>query len=493
MNLNMDKPLRRVTIFALLLIFALMVQVNYIQGSQAEKLQTHDLNNRQFLDVFKRPRGKILAGGEVLVSSRQQPDSENYARFYKDGEIFAPVTGFFNGGASGIERAYHSLLDGRDKRITNQRWFDQFIGKPALGADVETTIIPDAQRRAYRELAQANPNLRGAVVVMDVRTGAIVVMASYPSFDPNEVAPQTGEKGARRLVELEGKPDDKGRVNQRNKQLKPLVNNVLQDTFFPGSSFKAVIAAAALENGLTKDSSVPAPSTYTLPGTRTQLPNSHEGGACGGVGQAPLILTFAESCNTTYGILGAEQLGIDKVLETTKKFRYDQRIEVEPDLRTVPSKFPDMNQAETALASIGQGNNTATPLHMCLVAAAAANDGQIMKPYLVQRVRAADQSVIEEADPRELARAMSASDAEQLADMMREVTRTGTAKGFPQLAGKTGTADFDGVEFNNRWFVGFAPADEPRYAFAVLTQGVGSGGEAAAPIAASVMREVLRK
>ncbi|SEG75738.1 cell elongation-specific peptidoglycan D,D-transpeptidase [Thermomonospora echinospora] len=489
----MDKPLRWVTVFGLLLIFALMVQVNYIQGSQAEKLQTHDLNNRQFLDVFKRPRGKILAGGEVLVSSTKPKESENYARTYKNGEVFAPVTGYFNGGANGIERAYNSLLDGRDKRITNQRWFDQFIGKKALGADVETTIMPAAQRRAYEELRRANPNLRGAVVVMDIRTGAIVVMATYPSYDPTDVAPQTGLKGGERLVELEGKPNSKGEVNERNKRLKPLINNVLEDTFSPGSSFKALIAASALENGYSKDSAVPAPSTYLLPGTRTSLPNSHEGGACGGAGTAPLISTFAESCNTTYGILGAQELGTAKVLETAKEFHYDQRIKVEPDLSSVQSAFPDADGARTALASIGQGDNNATPLHIMMIAAAAANDGRIMKPYLVQRVRAADQSVLEEADPQQLAEPLSGGQADQLADMMRAVTSTGTAKGVGDVAGKTGTADIDGVEYNNRWFAGFAPAQNPRYAFAVFTQGIGSGGEAAAPIAVNVMREVLKK
>jgi penicillin-binding protein A len=493
MNMNMDKPLRWVSVFGLVLIVALMANINYIQGSQAEDLQVHPLNNRQFLDVFKRPRGKIMAGSEVLASSAKQKDKDTYARSYKDGKIFAPVTGYFNGGASGIEFAYNSLLDGRDERITRQRWFDQFIGKKALGADVETTIKPNAQRTAYSALAGASGDRRGAAVVVDIKTGAIVVMASYPSFDPNDVAPQNGQRGIDRFEQLQGRPDENGKFSQANKSLKPVVNKVLSDTFAPGSSFKALIAASALENGINKDTTVPAPSTYLLPGTRTALPNSHEGGACGGIGQARLILTFAESCNTTYGILGAERLGAEKIMATAKKFSFDRRIEVEPGLTTVPSTFPKADKAQTALASIGQGSNAATPLHMALVAAAAANNGRIMKPYLVQRVRAADQSVIEEADPEELARAMSADHAGELADMMREVVQSGTATNLQpfNIAGKTGTADIDGVEFNNRWFVGFAPAQSPRYAFAVFTQGDGSGGENAGPLAGRIMQAVL--
>jgi len=484
----MDKPLRRVAIFGGLLFLGLMAQVNYVQGTQAENLRTDDKNSRKFAGTFNQPRGRIIAGPEVLVDAVETGKSNpKYGRTYKDGEIFAPVTGYFTAaaGAGGVEKAYNDLLSGQDKRLKNQKWFDMLIGKKAKPAEVQTTIDPNAQRVAYNALKEGTASGRkAAAVVMDVRTGAIKVMASFPSYDPTTVAPQAGEAGVKRFDEL------------NNSRTKPTVDKAMSDTNFPGSSFKSVVAASALANGLNKNSTVPAPSTFNLPGTNTALPNSHEGGACGGAGQAQLILTFAESCNTTFGILGSQQLGKDKVLDTAKKFGYDQAIEVEPGLRTAKSNFvkPDADGAQTALASIGQGSNSATPLHMAMVAAAAANQGKIMKPYLVQKVTGADQNVIEQAKPKAFGEAMTDDAAGQLADMMREVVTSGTGKSLRQfdIAGKTGTADIDGVEFNNRWFVGFAPFDNPRYAFAVFTQGDGSGGEAAGPIAGKIMQAVRK-
>ncbi|MEU5881071.1 penicillin-binding transpeptidase domain-containing protein [Spirillospora sp. NPDC047279] len=486
--MNMDKPLRRVAIFGLLLFFGLMAQVNYVQGSQAQSLREDPINTRKYLNTFNEPRGKIIAGPEILVTAVETGKANpKYGRKYKDGEVFAPITGYFTGsaGAGGLERAYNDLLSGQDKRLKNQKWFDTFIGKKAKAADIQTTIDPAAQRVAYSQLQQASGNRKGGAVVMDIKTGAIKVMASFPSYDPTTVAPQSGEAGVKRFDEL------------NNSRTKPTVDKAMSDTNFPGSSFKTVVAASALDNGLNKDSSVPAPSTFNLPGTSVALPNSHEGGACGGAGQAPLILTFAESCNTTYGILGAEQLGKSKVLDTAKKFGYDQAVEVEPNMRTAKSSFvkPDADGAQTALASIGQGSNSATPLHMAMVAAAAANNGKIMKPYLVQKVISGDDGgTVQDADPKQFGQAMPGDNADQLADMMREVVRSGTAKSLAQfdIAGKTGTADIDGVEFNNRWFVGFAPADKPRYAFAVFTQGDGSGGEFAGPVAGRIMQAVRK-
>ncbi|KAB2344742.1 penicillin-binding transpeptidase domain-containing protein [Actinomadura rudentiformis] len=484
--MNMDKPLRRVAIFGLLLFFGLMAQVNYVQGSQADKLRTDRNNARQYLNLFNEPRGTIMAGPDVLVTSIETKKSNpKYGRVYKDGEIFAPITGYFtnSGGSGGLERAYNLLLSGQDKRLANQEWFDTFIGKKAKAANVQTTIDPQAQRVAYNAL-KASTTREGGAVVMDIKTGALKVLASFPSYDPTTVAPQTGEAGVKRFDAM------------NRDRAKPNVDKAMSEVNFPGSSFKAVVAASALENGISKDSSVPAPKTFLLPGTNTTLPNSHEGGACE-QGQAPLIVTFAESCNTTYGILGSQQLGKDKVTDTAKKFGYDQRIEVEPNMSSAKSTFtlPNADGAQTALASIGQGSNSATPLHMAMVAAAAANKGKIMKPYLMEKVVSGDsQNVIEEADPKEFGQAMSAGSADQLADLMREVVRSGTGKSLAQfnIAGKTGTADIDGVEFNNRWFVGFAPVENPRYAFAVYTVGDGSGGEFAGPVAGKIMQAVRK-
>ncbi|WP_026404715.1 penicillin-binding transpeptidase domain-containing protein [Actinomadura rifamycini] len=490
--MNMDKPIRRVAIFALLLIFGLMAQVNYMQGSQAEDLRTDANNPRLYSDIFKTPRGQISAGGEVLVSSKEI-DEEEYGRVYKDGAIFAPVTGYFRGGATGVENAYSALLSGDDSRITNQRWFDTFIGKEAEGADLELSIDPRAQRTAYEQLKRATaPGRRGGAVVMDVETGAIKVAASFPSFDPNEVAndPRSDE-GAKRLEQLA-----KGEGVQR-----PLVDNAISQTFPPGSSFKVLMAALGLADGMDRNTPVDT-SDLILPESNIPLPDSHEHGACGG--RAPLRAAFVESCNSSFGRMAME-LTIQKLHDGSEKFGFGDRVEVEPNFFAAESSVPvEVTDAEgnviktgqdaTARSGIGQENVRSTPLQMAMVAAAVANDGVIMKPYLVEKGRAQDQSEVYSADPQEYKKAMSEDDAKELQDWMRGVVTEGTATNLQgrNIAGKTGTAEQTPFP-NARWFVGFSPMEDPKYAFAVMTEGAGSGGTAAGPIAAQIMAQVLKQ
>ncbi|MCP9968886.1 peptidoglycan D,D-transpeptidase FtsI family protein [Actinomadura madurae] len=494
--MNMDKPVRRVAIFALLLFFGLMAQVNYVQGSQAEDLRTDARNSRQYADVFNSPRGQISAGGEVLVTSKETgKDNPKYGRTYKDGPIFAPVTGYFNGNATQVERAYNSLLGGKDKRITQQRWFDTFIGKKAEGANVELTIDPQAQRTAYQQLkAKTTQGRRGGAVVIDVETGAVKVAASWPSFDPNEVAPQTGEKGGQRLEQLD----------QGNGVVKPLVDNAMSQTFPPGSSFKAVVSAIGMQKlGLNSSSTVNT-GQLILPESGRPLPNSHDTGNCAGT--APLRGAFAESCNTSFAKMALD-LGIEQLHEGATKFGFGERIQLEPDMYAAESDVPvAYTDAEgkttptgkdgTARSGIGQENVRATPLQMALVACSIANDGKIMSPYVVQKVRAKDQSELYNASSKELGEGMTGDQAEQLQDMMRAVISEGTAKNLQgmRIAGKTGTAEQGPGNPNANWFVGFSPAENPRYAFAVMTEVAGgSGAGDAGPIAGAIMAKVLQK
>ncbi|HEY7485676.1 MAG TPA: penicillin-binding protein 2 [Streptosporangiaceae bacterium] len=481
--MNLDKPLRRVSIFALILILALMININYIQGSQAEKLQKDPLNGRQYLDIFNRDRGKIMAGGEELAYSQATGKSDQkFQRKYNKALIFAPITGYFsaNGGTTFVEHSENDLLDGTDDRLAVRRWFDTFVGKPAKGANVETTINPQAQETAYNALKNSTGR-RAAAVVMDAKTGAIKVMATYPSYDTNLVATHDGDKANKAFEQL-AKAD-----------FQPMVNKAMNDTFPPGSSFKIVVAATALENGMTKETPVDTPVVYQLRSGHP-LPNSHEGGACGG-GTPPLIAAFAESCNTTFAKLGAEQLGSQKVNAQAQKFGFDKKTEVGQGVKSAASEFETKGDHDlTALASIGQGENRATPLQMAMISAAVVNNGTIMKPYLVDKVKSADQSVLYQASPQELAQPISGSTASQLEDMMRDVVATGTAKNLngKNVAGKTGTAE-TGRPFNDRWFVGFAPFQNPRYAFAVVTEGPGAGATSAGEVAATIMQAVLNK
>ncbi|MFC5187806.1 peptidoglycan D,D-transpeptidase FtsI family protein [Actinomadura harenae] len=490
----MDKPVRRVAVFALLLFFGLMAQVNYVQGSQADKLQSDPNNTRQISQVFNNPRGQITAGGEVLAwSTPTGKDNPKYGRNYKDGKVFSPVTGYFNGGGSKVELAYNGLLAGTDKRITHQRWFDQFIGKKPEGGNVDLSIDPAAQRIAYEKLVNGTTRRSGAAVV-DIKTGAIKVLASNSSFDPTDVAPQKGTKGGQLLEQMDKTTDI----------IKPLIDNGMSEVFPPGSSFKTVVAAIGMEELHLNENSQVKTGHMTLPESGKELPNSHDGGSCAGT--ASLKGAFAESCNTTFGQMALD-LGIDKLNAGAAKFGFGQNIRVEPLMRSaksqVPVSIPDLATGKsiptgkdaTARSGIGQENVQATPLQMAMVAEAVANGGKIMQPYVVNRATAKDQSEVYKASPKVFSQPMSSDTASQLRDMMRAVVSEGTATILQgsNIAGKTGTAE-QGAEFPNaRWFVGFGPSDHPRYAFAVVSEGKGDGAHGAGPIAAAIMQAVMKK
>ncbi|WP_033323116.1 penicillin-binding transpeptidase domain-containing protein [Actinomadura atramentaria] len=488
----MDKPIRRVAIFGMLLFFGLMVQVNYVQGSQAEKLRTDSANTRQYLNVFNNPRGQITASGEVLASSYPTgKDNPKYGRKYVDGMVFSPVTGYFNGGASKVELAYNALLSGTDKRITHQRWFDMFIGKKPEGANVELSIDPAAQRLAYR-LLKNNTSRRAGAAVIDVKTGAVKVLSSSSSYDPNDVAPQTGEQGAKKLQQLDG----------MRGVIQPLIDNGMSQTFPPGSSFKTVVAAMAMDD-LGMSSSTPVNTgPLILPESGKSLPNSHDSGSCGGT--APMLGAFAESCNTAFGRIALDA-GIQKLHDESSKFGFNRKWNIEPMLKPAESDVPisfvgadgnkvDTGKDGTARSGIGQENVRATPLQMAMVAAAVANKGKIMQPYLVQKVTTKDQSTVYQADPKLFSQAMKSGTADQLEDMMRAVVNEGTAKNLigQGIAGKTGTAEQGAGIPNARWFVGFSPMNNPRYAFAVVTEGTGDGASGAGPLAAQILAQVRK-
>jgi cell division protein FtsI/penicillin-binding protein 2 len=478
-----NKPLRRVAIAGMLLLVVLMINVNYIQGSQADKLKNDPLNARQYATQFQHNRGPIMAGNVTLAQSKKSPtDKKTYQRVYNQAEVYSPITGYVSVfSRTGIEGAENGLLDGTDKRLTVRNWFDSLIGKKAAGATVQTTIVPRAQQTAYNGVKNRTIK-RGAAVAIDVKTGAILAMASYPSFDTNKVATHDGTKAGKAFDALKKQPGS------------PDLNKAMNETFAPGSSFKIVDSAAAFEGGgMTKDSPADA-SQLLLPESHHPLQNSHDGGACGG-GSPPLINSFAESCNTTFGRL-ALTLGQQRLGDMAAKFGWGKRFQLEPGVSSATSLFPTtpLGGDSLARAGIGQGDVTATPLQMAMVAQTVANGGTMMKPYLVKRVTAPDQSELSTAQPQELSRPISSGTADQLQEMMRTVVNSGTAKstvGGQDIAGKTGTAE-TGRGMNEDWFVGFAPQHNPKVAFAVVTEGpTGSdGAHYAAPIALNIVQAV---
>jgi penicillin-binding protein A len=478
-----NKPLRRVAIAAMTLLVILMINVNYIQGSQADKLKNDPLNSRQFAAQFEHNRGKIFAGGVTLAESQKiKGDKKDYQRIYHQGELYSPITGFvsvFN--RTGIEGAENGLLDGTDKRLTVRNWFDMLIGKKPAGATVQTTIVPRAQQAAYNGVRRLTIK-RGAAVAIDVKTGAILAMASYPSYDTNLVATHDSAKANKAFISLQKQTGN------------PMLNKAANETFAPGSSFKIVNSAAAIElGGMTKDSPADA-NELKLPESGQTLPNA-DGDEAKCSGSPPLINSFAASCNSTFGRL-AGTLGQTKLLTMAQRFGFDKPFKIESGMDSASANYPvkRMGGDDLARSGIGQGDVTATPLQMAMVAQAVANGGTQMKPYLVKRVTAPDQSELATAEQQELGHPISASTASQLQDMMREVVATGTAQstlGGQDIAGKTGTAE-TGRGLNEDWFVGFAPQHNPKIAFAVVTEGSTQtdGAHNAAPIALDIVRAV---
>ncbi|WP_141577602.1 penicillin-binding protein 2 [Actinomadura sp. WMMA1423] len=478
MRPGIDRALARTWVITLLLVLALLVNVTYVQGFQAQGLRDDSLNARQFEDRFKIDRGPIVARGERLAWS-DQVDGDRFQRRYKDGAVFAPITGYFSVfSQTGLEEAENHFLDGTDARLATSNLVDKLIGKHVPGGTVEATVDPDAQRAAYEAL-KAGGARRGAAVALDARTGAVLVMASTPSYDPNEVSTLDRKKAVEAFDRLGDQPR------------KPLLNKAAYELFPPGSTFKTVVAATALKAGTDEGTQVKAGRSYRPPGAGRAINNDAGdiGGSCD-LSQIPLIEAYAQSCNTTFAYMGAQKPGNDAVNAQAGRFGFGDRIEFAEGLKSAPSSFPRTDQPSlSALGSIGQGSTVATPLQMAMVAAAVLNDGEVMRPRLVDRLRAPDGSTVDKISPQRLSRALTGDQAKQMRDMMEAVVERGTGKslrGTSVLGGKTGTADVEGASYNDRWFIGFGPRSDPRYAVAVMTEASGYGIESG-PIAARIL------
>ena len=483
----MNRPIRRVALAALTLFGLLFLNVNWIQVVKAESLRENPRNNRLLLDEYGRPRGDIIAGKSTLVESKQTKDRLEYLRVYAGANAdlaaaFAPVTGAYSlvFGATGIERAYNDALSGNDDRLFVRRVSDILTGRTTQGGNVLLTIDPELQQLAMRQLA----GRRGAVVALDPRTGAVLAMVTSPSYDPNVLSSH-----------------DPAKIRASNKRLnedkdRPLLNRSAEEVYPPGSTFKVITAAAALESGMKPDELLDCSREITLPLTRNVKLRNFGNGSC------PAKVTLAEalkkSYNTTFASLGM-RLGGDKLQDVAEKFGFNARPEF--TLRTVASAFPQgLNKPQTAQSAIGQFDVRATPLQMALVAAAIANDGRVMTPYVVSQVLGPDLAPLDTTKPEERNRAVSAATANALTAMMVDAVRsgTGTRAQIPNVlvAGKTGTAQNAGP--SHAWFIGFAPANDPEVAVAVIIENGGgddqaTGGRVAAPVARAVMEAALRR
>ncbi|MDP9433412.1 MAG: penicillin-binding protein 2 [Actinomycetota bacterium] len=480
----MNRPLRRLAIAVMVLFGMLLINVNYVQVVKADKYSEHPNNVRRLIDAYERKRGPILAGDVEVARSTETEGRLKYLRTYPGGSAFAPVTGYISlFTANGLEREENDYLSGEASALFTRRISDLVTGREQQGSAVVLTVDPKVQRAAYEALG----GRRGAVVALDPRTGAILAMVSSPSYDPSRLTQHDTEAVSAASKQLTADED------------RPLVNRALSETYPPGSIFKLVTAAAALKDGrYSNDSKVPAPDELDLPQTESVIRNFGRS-RCSDGKTDTLIHAMEISCNTAFAALGLE-LGDDALREQAEAFGFGESFEI--PMTSGASRYPeDLDAPQTAQSAIGQFDVRITPLQAAMLSAGIANGGVVQRPYLVKSVQTPNLETIQRDPPGELGRAVSDNVASQLTEMMKRVVQSGSATRAQipgiDVAGKTGTAQHAKGQAPHAWFTGFAPADDPQVAVAVLVERGGdlgaeaTGGRLAAPIARAVISAAL--
>jgi cell division protein FtsI/penicillin-binding protein 2 len=483
----MNKTIRRASVFTLLLVFALLLRATWVQFYEGRALADDKDNRRNAIALYSEPLGNIVVGGEAVTGSARTTSGDlRYKRTYTDGELYAGVTGYSSQvyGATQLKGVYQDLLDGTDSRL--QTVLDTVTGKRADPGDVITTIDPEVQKAAYEALGDK----KGAVVAIDPRTGRILAVVSTPSYDPSELA--TGDSD--RWKQLQKDPD------------KPMTNRALRQPLPPGSTFKLVVAAAALEDGLysSVDEKTESPDPYDLPQSSDVLTNFNRSAPCE---NASIRVALQYSCNNVFGKMAVD-LGQDKVRAMAEKFGFNDD-EQDVPVRAYESVYPkDMDEPQTALSGIGQFDVTATPLQIAMVSAAIANGGELVSPHMVSRVTDSNGDVLQDYDDSASGtRIVSSSTAEQLRSAMETVVEEGTGTNARidgvTVGGKTGTAQHG--ENNSKtpyaWFTSYGESEATgeQVAVAVIVEQSDaersevSGNGLAAPVARAVMEAALQE
>jgi penicillin-binding protein A len=480
----------------------LLVNINYVQAFEGTKLAAEPGNIRVFNQQFSFQRGSIVATGDAgkqltVAKSVLVKGTNLYRRVYPLPQVYAPVTGYDTiYSQTGIEAAENKELNGTDPRLAINNLTALLTGKQKQGATVALTISPAAQQAAYNALV-SDPAAQGhpaAAVAMDPSTGAILAMASYPSFDPNP------------LTTFDGAALNKA-YNRLNKDpAQPLLNRAVTPDFPPGSSFKIVTGSAAFSNGLlaNTNTTVPAPQPLRLPNGN---PMNNDGNVPCANGHPPVVEAFYLSCNTAFGKLGI-RLTAPVLRDYANRFGMNRTFGI--PFQVQPGLFPKgrgwTDPSLTAFSAIGQFNDEVSPLQEAMFASAIANNGTLMKPYLVRQVLGPGLAPIESAAPTALSQPVSSKVAGDVKTMMYQVTHNpaGTAyatAGPPAtnitIYGKTGTAENgltpaqspDDAVFS--CFVPAGPGVPNPIAVGVIVKGGGFGADAAAPIAVKIIQAYL--
>jgi penicillin-binding protein A len=490
----MNTSLRRVAMTIMVLIVLLLVNATITQVFRADGLRSDPRNQRVLLDEYSRQRGQITAGGQPLAYSVATSGRFRYLRVYADPLAYAPVTGFYSlrYSSNGLERAEDSILNGSDERLFGRRLADFFTGRDPRGGSVDTTIKPQVQQAAWDAMVHGcgGAACTGAVVALEPSTGKILAMVSSPSYDPNLLASHDVDAQTQAWQRLRDDPAN------------PMLNRAISETYPPGSTFKVITTAAALQSGATEDDQLTANPSIRLPNSTATLEN-YGGIPCGSGPTASLKDAFAHSCNTAFVQLGIKT-GTDALRGTAMAFGIDSSPNPIPLQVAESTLGPVTDEAALGLSSIGQKDVALTPLQNAMVAATIANRGILMQPHLVDSVKGPDLATLSATQSLELRRAVSQQVAAKLTELMigaEQVTQQKGAIPGVQIASKTGTAEH-GTDPRNTpphaWYIAFAPAQSPKVAVAVVVENGGNrlsatGGALAAPVGRAVIEAALRE
>jgi peptidoglycan glycosyltransferase len=520
----MNKPMRKVSAALAVMFLALFVNLNWIQVVKGGDYRDHPYNQRVLLNEYASPRGAIIVDGENVASSKKTSGELKYQRVYPatTASPFAPVTGYYSFlfGTTGVEDAENDILSGDSSELFTTKLTNLLTGRNPRGGNVELTIDMKTQLAAYNAMKGAHGMRRGAVVAIDPSTGRILALVSTPSFDPNPLASHDSD--------VVSKYWNRYRNDKRN----PMDNRALSERYFPGSVFKVIDTAAALKMGYTPDKRIAAPNSYwplevaakknqkniCPAGLNAPCVQNFEGEQCDNGKDATLETALVRSCNTAFAELAVEKLGAKRLEQQAAAFGIGMN-DLSVPLPVAASTIGDpaeleRDKAALAQTAFGQRSAQITPLQAAMISAAVANNGILMKPYLVDKELRPNLSALKTYKPEQLSQATDPDVASQLVTMMESVVAKGTGqpaaitdprlvKAGVVVGGKTGTADVGATSASkippDAWFSGFAMVKgEPKIAVAVIIQNGGvagnetTGGQAAGPVAKSVMTAYLK-
>ncbi|MBC7247288.1 MAG: hypothetical protein H5T73_05880 [Actinobacteria bacterium] len=476
----MHRGIKRLGGFFVVVTLVLVINLSYLQVWGQKGLMENPANTRRLVEEYSIARGRVYTSDDVMLAESEETEGPfRYRRRYPAGGLFAHVLGYDSPqfGRTGLEDQYNDYLLGRKPA---RGWVQEMTAVLQEGNDLYLTLDSRVQEAAASALGPR----KGAVVAINPKTGAVLALYSWPTFDPNAlVGREKGEGGASSAeASMEAYSTDAN---------SPLLSRATMGLYAPGSSFKVVTAAAALDEGLPASTAFDCPGVWSVGGSRV----TNYGNPPRSFGSIAMETALAYSVNTYFAQL-AVRMGAEALVDCAERLGINDRPPLDHpavSTSTIPSPG-EMDAVSLAWTGVGQGELLLTPLQLCLAGCAVANGGKIMVPHLLKEVRRGAE-ILERYEASVWRSPIKAETAGEVLRMMVEVVEKGTgtqaAISGVTVAGKTGTAEVEGKP-PHAWFLGIAPAGNPSVVVAVVIENGGSGGAAAAPVAREVLKAALK-